>query len=742
MRRLVAGITVLLALLAAAARVDPIHDGLNGSYFANAGWSGPPAVSTRDPQLSSERLAEAWRGAPPERFTVSWTGWVLVLRDGPYTLATISDGSSWVDVDGQVVVDNGGARESVRGATGSITLTRGVHALHVRYAHEGSGPSHLDLLWARAGQPLERIPGWAMTPRRLAFWSVALSAALRQALAGAEWLWVAVVVAWALAFAWSGMARGKAWLERERVWSTLKWILAASLILNLAAIWWGLPGGAWAPDELSPLQVIEAAAQRFTHGWFDRYPPFHYYMLTAVFSPLMLLEWLGRVDLTADTPYAVLTLLSRLVSLAAGLGTLLAVYACGARRFGRRAGVWAAAMFACVTPFVYYAKTANLDVPYLFWFALSMVFYLRVLHAVTLRDATAFAACAMLAICTKDQAYGLYLLMPCAIVEAAWRANRRAAMAHPLRRAVFDPRLWTAAAVGVAVFVAIHNIIFNLHGFEDHVRLITGPASETYRAFDPDVLGRLALFRLTLTIVRVAWGWPMVLASLAGVVMAVVTPRHRRVALWLLLPAISYYLAFINVVLYNYDRFMLPVCLLLSLFGGLALDRWLSARLPARRWRVAGAGAVLAYSMLYAATVDLAMLRDSRYTVEQWLVQHAGAGTTVGYVFPPQYYPRLDRFNSFPIASASELAASRPEYYVLNADYARAEPVASDIGKLIAGLQNGASGYSLVFRYRRPAPWPWIPGAPRDLVGGRNEQPVTSVLRQINPWYEVFSRSK
>ena len=36
------------------------------------------------------------------------------------------------------------------------------------------------------------------------------------------------------------------------------------------------------------------AAQRFAHGWFDRYPPFHFYVLTAAFSPLLLLEWLGR----------------------------------------------------------------------------------------------------------------------------------------------------------------------------------------------------------------------------------------------------------------------------------------------------------------------------------------------------------------------------------------------------------------------------------------------------------------
>ena len=70
------------------------------------------------------------------------------------------------------------------------------------------------------------------------------------------------------------------------------------------------------------------------------------------------------------------------------------------------------------------AKTANTDVPYLFWFALSMVFYLRVLDGLRTRDFAIFAALAALSVCTKDQAYGLYLLMPLPIVMQLWRARR------------------------------------------------------------------------------------------------------------------------------------------------------------------------------------------------------------------------------------------------------------------------------------------------------------------------------
>jgi hypothetical protein len=79
---------------------------------------------------------------------------------------------------------------------------------------------------------------------------------------------------------------------------------------------------------------------------------------------------------------------------------------------------------------------------------------------------------------------------------------------------------------------------------------------------------------------------------------------------------------------------------------------------------------------------------------------------------------------------------------VLNADYARAEPPGTAIGRLVAGLQNGTSGYSLAFRFRQPAPWPWLRGAPRDLSDDRSRGAVTSVLRHINPQYEVFKRDR
>lgn len=658
--------------------------------------------------------------------------------DGPYTFSTVSDDGAWVYVDGTLRVDNGGCH-SAMAATGSVTLKRGVHAIHVRYLQQG-GPFHLDLLWGPRGQPLDIMPAWALAPRRVSFWRFVVSVVLRRLLAGAIWLWLGALLIPAVNVGWSTALKTRERIRRDPFRPALSWVIAGSLVLNLAGVWWGLPGGSWAPDELTPTPVRLAAEQYFSHGWFDRYPPFHYYILTAVFSPMMLLEDRGAVDLNGTAATTLLALISRLVSVAGGVGVLIAVYACGARAFGKRAGVLAAATLALAVPFVYYAKTANLDVPYLFWFSVSLLFYLRLLDGLKPIDFVWFAAFATLSVCTKDQAYGLYLLAPFAIIQRMWRVNHASRVPHPIVRAVLDRRLALAALTAATLFAACHNLVFNWSGFINHFRYITGGGSESYRMFEPAGAGRISLLRVTIGLIKESWGWPLFLISLAGLCIAVRTPQTRRATTWLLLPLVSYYFGFINVVLYNYDRFMLPIVLVLALFAGVALDRWLEPTGRARKWRLAAAAGVLAYTLLYAATVDVVMIRDSRYRVEQWLIANVERDSLIGYVFPRQYYPRLEAFGSGEINSIEQIQEHRPAYYVLNADYARAEPPDSQIGRLIAGLQGGTLGYHLVFRFRQPAPWGWLPDAHRDLVGDRSETLVTSALRHINPTFEVFKR--
>jgi hypothetical protein len=145
--------------------------------------------------------------------------------------------------------------------------------------------------------------------------------------------------------------------------------------------------------------------------------------------------------------------------------------------------------------------------------------------------------------------------------------------------------------------------------------------------------------------------------------------------------------------------------------------------------------------LLYAATVDVLMVADSRYTVERWINAHLGENDGLGVSGLHEYVPRLEGFKYADISTVEELRRERPAFFVLNADYVRAADPNTEWAWLISGLQHESLGYRLAFRYRRSSPWPWLPAGHPDLVGPRTETLVFSVLRNINPTIEVFERT-
>jgi hypothetical protein len=213
-------------------------------------------------------------------------------------------------------------------------------------------------------------------------------------------------------------------------------------------------------------------------------------------------------------------------------------------------------------------------------------------------------------------------------------------------------------------------------------------------------------------------------------------------AIWLVAPAVAYYLGFINVILYNYDRFVLPMCFVHAIFGGLAFDRLLSVRPSVRRWSVAAVVGAFAYTLLYAGTVDVLMIEDSRYAAEDWMRAHVKPADLVAVSGLREYLPRVEGYRVDDIATITKLAQEHPDYVILNADYGRAVPAETGWGQMIAGLERGALGYRRVGLFRRPSPWPWLPGGHPDLVGARQETIVFSTLRNINPTIEIFQRER
>jgi hypothetical protein len=361
---------------------------------------------------------------------------------------------------------------------------------------------------------------------------------------------------------------------------------------------------------------------------------------------------------------------------------------------------------------------------YIFWFTTALAFYLRALDTGALRDVLLFSACAAMSICTKDQAYGLFLSMPL-VLAFRWQS-------------IADRRLWLGGAVAAAVFIAVQNLPLNAHGFVEHLRDITGPG-RNYRMFSPTAAGQWGLFAMSADIDIRSWGWPLFIASIAGFAMAMRDAQLRARALALALVPVAYYAGFIAVVLYDYDRYLLPVCAVQALFAGLALSRLTEARPAAWLRGIAAVG--LAYSFLYAATVDALMIRDTRYDAEDWLRAHAGADRLVATAFPDVVNPRTGGFRAVDIHSAEDLRRWQPDYFVVNVDYARALKPHRPEAALVDGLHDGTLGYRRAYRHRSYAPWSWLPGGHPDLVGPRLDTNPVSFLRDLSPTIEIYERA-
>ena len=136
----------------------------------------------------------------------------------------------------------------------------------------------------------------------------------------------------------------------------------------------------------------------------------------------------------------------------------------------------------------------------------------------------------MAAICTKDQAYALYLLPALAIAFHLWSSHRAAGRAHPLWETLTDCRLATAAVVSVGFLALCYNLAFNLEGILAHVRSITDTAA-VYQVFERNLAGRLALLRATTRLTAISMGWPLFFVSLVGVGLALSQTERRGTAL-------------------------------------------------------------------------------------------------------------------------------------------------------------------------------------------------------------------
>jgi hypothetical protein len=666
---------------------------------------------------SVERLAEVFRNRAAR---IAWDGLLHVPETRDYEIGLIIGAPARLVIDGRVVVEDLDARSPVE-PSNTVTLSKGQHLLALEYTQAGARPL-LELRWdVGNAYRLTSIPAEALSPVALSEWRWRLRAFTPALAATAATMW-SVVIGWILwRAAWRAMG-----IRAEELSGATTVVLAGAGVLFAAGIWWGWPA-AWAPDELDPGIVRDAIHRHFSQGWFDKYPPLHYYLLALVYTPVLIAGQLHWLNPDSTFVRELLFMLGRVLTLAMAVATLAVLAVIAERTLGRRFGWPTALCAAAFMPFVFYAKTVNVDGPYIFWFAVSLLFLVQAYERASLRATIGFGVAAAAAIATKDQAYALYVLPS---LHLAWRLARQPGGVAALA---------AGAGAGLATLALAHNLLFNYEGFRQHVDLITGPASDDYRMFPMTAAGEWSLAKATAAQVIWTLGWPgiaLILIALAPVKSGEVRPPLRKLV-WIALASISYYLVFIAVVGYVYDRFLLPVTSMLALVAGAGVRRLLDDWGAMRLGRIAAA-LLIGWLVWRVASIDALLVRDSRYTAEAWLRAHVERHAIVASVNEFGYVPRLDEFRHWEMQpTPADTQAIQPAFIVINTEFPLRFPPESPMRTWLAWLESDASPYREVFRYKAPLRWSALAWDSRFL--DRREDDFTN-LDKANPEIAIFQR--
>jgi len=459
---------------------------------------------------------------------------------------------------------------------------------------------------------------------------------------------------------------------------------ALALLAYVPAIWWGLPGDAppglpLGTDELGPVGAVNELYGVFLahHPHFNpQYPLLQYIVQIFFVAPYYAGLWLtGHVSYPSPSfPFGldhparelgVMTILARCPSLLMGAGTVAVAFRTGEVLRDRRTGILAATFVLLIYPMFYYSRTSNVDAGALFWTALGLCVYARILiDGDSTRRWCGFGLCAALATATKDPGYAAFLS------AGAVLAYRRVRNAHRFRegavRALRLPML--AAGLALLVYLVASGLVFRPSRYWGHVSYVThGSGGGAFYFRYPKTLdGYAAMLMETAKRLVDAMGAPLLICASAGLLLWLA--RSRRLLLWVV-PALGVYLGVILPVRFTLLRFVLILVYILAFCAADVIGRGWGQPSAWRRATAQGVTVlVVVWAAIRAGDLTHQMLRDSRYASADWLAAMSRPADRVGYFAAAQYLPQLrpqvERVNLSSNGFPLEPAPAGPEFII------------------------------------------------------------------------------
>jgi 4-amino-4-deoxy-L-arabinose transferase-like glycosyltransferase len=613
--------------------------GLQARVYRGVDFTGASTLIARDQANDPVQAARQAGLDPRQPFSIEWDGVAVATEDGVHHLRVRVDDGVAVWVDDRLLVERlAPGRHELSAA---IDLARGFHRLRVRYVQLG-GEALFRLSWARPSWREHFVAVFVAPPGTEGIFRRVAKALTFPTIVASAWsVWL--LIGLALAFCTASAAMARASVAGPPMMG-MALTLAALIVLGYGVQIGAAPWRGWVADEVLPADFLPAAQEWFVNGWAPYYPPLHLYLSSFVASPFLWLAYGNWLDLADYDTQTAVHVIGRTVSVVMGALTLLVVAIIAGMTIGKRLSLLAPFFLLTAPPFVFYSKTMNLDIPYIFWVALAMLFFLRAITTRSLFDHVLLGAVVALAVATKDQAYGFFVVAALSLGLASWSDTSSLPSSTARALATFrDARLWAGAATCLLVYVLVIGVLWNPDGVIEHFALITGQGSQHFRMFAPTVQGTGALAMATVKLLPPALGPVCAVFAAVGLGVALLRPRRYRLLLLLCLLAVGYLVSFVAVVGYVYDRFLLGVALPAALLAAVGFDTAVQA-IPTPRARRAVAVGLLLLAIWPAVRLNWRIASDSRLAVEEWMSTATLDDPLVVGSGLPVYLPNLHPF--------------------------------------------------------------------------------------------------
>ena len=440
-------------------------------------------------------------------------------------------------------------------------------------------------------------------------------------------------------------------------------VLFAGFICFSIGFNWGLPDAAipetvepWGIDTLAPIQPLNEAFYKFTRAGNEwvYYPLFHYLVLDVFYAPYVAYQYLtGNMKKpSAEFPYGLsdpdrfcqeLTLISRFVSLIMALGIILFIYHITRELFCDKAAFWAALMTALAAPLSYYAKASNPDVPYLFWSFLAFWLFTKIIKTQKLKYYLFFALSAALAVATKDQAYGFFVLVPFIILYLLVKYTKKGKVDfRDIWGAIFSKKILLSILTGIISYSVANNLFFGgatgfLHRLQRYQELY-----QSAWALNPHIhtiSGQLSLLAKSINLTTQTIGYGAFILGLLGIISCIYT--RKWIALTILVFPIAYYIFCIVESGFVEVRAMIGPAILLTPFAGHFIVTMFEKSKPIKILFLLIFIASLGWQLLLTANLNLTLINDSRYQTASWIKKHIPRGASIESFTKLRYLPRI-----------------------------------------------------------------------------------------------------